>query len=428
MPSTTMKAVRQRALSKVLPLLGARLDPVRTATAGGAASVTDSSAALPSATTNHFDNWFIKIATAAGASEGDVRAVSAGGFTIATGAFTAASNFSASPAAADIFEISPFDPAISDRIIKELVRELYMPTLFPLSLSIFASDNNDGEASTIADGYSVAVGGAALSAETTIVFNGSQSIKSTDNAGNEYFALASQINMPEGKSLYAGALCSVTQGDDAIFRVWDVTNNAAISPEAATDEPAWMSLIIPFTVPSGCEQIDLRMVTVASGDIAYWEDIQVWENGRGVYPLPSWITRKEQVKDVVAFPRGTAGPGTNDYRTDEHMSYGLNWHFEREDITAASELHLVVDNPGESRPYIVATRALPEPTSDTSAINFEPELLAFGAAARMLQMVPDRTDEQSRQMLVYENAWKGGLRGLGMGVNLDAGRSERVWA
>lgn len=430
MPSTTVRAVRQRALRKVIPLLGMKLDPVRTATAGGAALITDSAAALPSATVAHFDGWFIKVATSTDGNdpEGDVRAVSAGGFAIATGAFTSASNFSAAPASGDTFEVSPFDPSITDEIIKELVRELYMPSLFPLSMHIVGNDNNDMEGTGIDGDYTKS--NCTVTQESTIVHGGANSAKVTSSAADGGIYPATLFPVNENASYYAAVLSAVRRdvvGDVGNFYVYDENNSETIIT-AVNDEEAWMELILPFTVPSDCEKVSFWMVSVANGDITYWNDFQVWRNGNAVYPLPSWITRKEQVEDVIAFPRGSAGPGTNDYHTNEHMSYGLNWHFEREDITAASELHIAVDNPGENRPYIVVSRALPEPSSDSSAINFEPELLAFGTAARLLQRVPDKTDEQNRQMLVFENAWKGGLRTLGMGVNLDSGRAERVWA
>jgi hypothetical protein len=158
----------------------------------------------------------------------------------------------------------------------------------------------------------------------------------------------------------------VTSGDSGTFRVVDVTNSNATIEDATTDEPSWIELIYPFTVPTDCEQIDFRFIADTSGDIIYAEDFQMWRNSTGVYPLPSWITRPEQLLDVRGFPQGTSGPASdNDYRSNERASVGLEWGFERVDRRGSQPLHIVVQ--GTSlRPYIYALRPLPELSADTS--------------------------------------------------------------
>jgi len=333
-----------------------------------------------------YDGVYVTVVTSAEAARGETR-VTREGWAV-TGSLTVDPSVG-SLASGDLFVLSKHPPALLQNSINRLLRNTYQPAFAPLSLSVFASDNNDGEASTIADGYTVAAGGAALTAETSIVFNGAQSIKSTNNNANEYFALNSQIGVNDGQSLYAAAMCYVTQGDDAIFRVMDVTNSATID-SATSDEPSWMEMVYPFSVPSGCEQIDLRMIGVGADDVIYWDDIQVWHQGEGVYPLPSWIEWPEQMIDVRGFPQGTGGPNSNDYRANERASVPLRWHTEREDHRANKPVHIWVEGTS-TRPYIYAHRPFAELTADDGTSNADLDALVEDAAFLVLH--PDRAEQ-----------------------------------
>jgi len=433
MPSTNVKTIRQRVAEKAF---AGRYTPiVSTATGGAVGTVVDSAYAIPGATADHFDFKIIKIATDAGgagaAPEGEVRYISEGGYTAATGTFATEVDFTAAVASGDTYEIHEIDPGEIDKIIKRKVRDLYMPSLWPLSLLIVQNDANDMEPSTIATDYDISVGASTLATETTIVRNGAQSLKSTNTVANEYFALKALLGVNEGQTLVAAASCYVTSGDDAIFRVWDTTNAAAID-SATSDEVKWMDLIVPFSVPTGCERVDLRMMGVGSDDVIYWDDIQVWAQNRQVYPLPSWVTRKEQIEGVIAFPQGTAGPGTLQYRPDEWSSYKLSWGVERADIRADNELFIWVDSPGYSRPYVIARRTLPEPTSDTSAIFFEPDLLVEGVLAEVYPILARMsTGEDATRYLrdarEADTNWQAGLRSLGLLDPIERKQSNRIY-
>src|SRR3990167_5914970 len=347
--ATNVKAIR--AIVARRAYAGRHSPIIGTATGGAVGTVVDSAYAIPGATTDHFDMRIIKIATDAGgagaAPEGEVRYLSEGGFTAATGTFATEVNFTAAVASGDTYEVHEIHPNEIDNIIKGKVRNIHAPTFFPLSLHIMAGDDNDME-SAPATNYSQTNGTRAN--ESTIVFNGAQSLKLTATSAGGY-ANTGSIGIPENLPLYAAVMCYVTSGDSATFRAIDVTNSNATIEDATSDEPSWIDLMFPFTTPSGCEQVDFRFISDADTDIAYWDDFQVWRQGRGVYPLPSWITRKEQVVGVVAFPPGTGGPSSNqDFRANEQRSRPLNWGFEREDIRADNELFIWVENSSWERP------------------------------------------------------------------------------
>jgi hypothetical protein len=246
--------------------------------------------------------------------------------------------------------------------IDVVLRHDFYEALYPLSIQVVQNDCNDMEASTVATDWELGTGAAAAAASTSLFFHGIQSLALTANSANEYAALKSVIGVSENVDLYASIMCNVTSGDDAAFRIWDTTGNAEID-SATTDEPSWMNLTFQFTTPSGCEQIDARLEQIGSDDVAYWDDFHVWYAGSGVYPLPSFIETPAQLLDVVAYPRGTPGPASdNDYLPNERESHSLHWGWESQD---PGSMRIWVMT-GEARPYLKVLRPRPELSAVTS--------------------------------------------------------------
>ncbi len=247
--------------------------------------------------------------------------------------------------------------------INYVLRHFYVPSFFPLSMHIVGNDANDMEASTVATDYSKSAS-ATLAADTTKVYNGAQSLKVTAGAATQY-AYTANIPVNENQALYAAVRNAVDAGDSAEFRIINVDDSNATIENATNDEVTWMELVFQFQVPSGCERLQAWMISTDNTDVSNWDDLQIWRS-RGEYQGPSWLVRSSQMIDVRAFPSGTGGPSAdNDYRTNERMSYPLNWHIEREDMRGDSPLYLWV-NAGGARPYIYALRPLSELTSDSS--------------------------------------------------------------
>src|SRR3990167_11236788 len=101
--ATTMKAIR--AIVARRAYAGRHSPIIGTATGGAVGTVIDSAYALPAATADHFDMKCIKIATDAGgagaAPEGEVRYISEGGYTAASGTFATEVDFTAAVASGD---------------------------------------------------------------------------------------------------------------------------------------------------------------------------------------------------------------------------------------------------------------------------------------------------------------------------------------
>ena len=272
--------------------------------------------------------------------------------------------------------------------LNEVLRNLYVPCFFPLSLHICASDENDMETAPATTFQSNATN-AALGDETTIVYNGALALQVVGAADGGYVHFGS-VDVNDGELLYAAIMCSAVDG--ATFRIVDLTNSNATVEDATTDELKWMDLIFPFTVPTDCEQIHARAISTTSGSSTDWDDYQIWYAAQGVYPGPSWLTRPSQMIDVRAFPHGIGGPSSdNDYRPNERMSIPLDWHIEREDIRGDNPLHLWVEGTGGARPYIYALRPLSALSADSSTTTADKDKVVFWAEKLIRE--PDKASE-----------------------------------
>ncbi len=338
--------------------------------------------------TNFYDGVYARLVGTDDVSSGDSR-VTRGGWTV-TGTLVVDPDFSTTPVNGDLFTLSRHTPKTLDDAINRLLRNTYTETFFPLSLHVMGNDANDMEPSTVATDYTAENSGT-LSLESTIVFNGSQSLQ-TDATTTNSGASTGNISVYENKPYYAAVMCSVTQGDSAQFYAANVQNSdAQIDDDATTDEPSWTELVILFTPPSGCEQVDMFMLATANTDIVYWDDFQIWHGSDGVYPVPSWIEWPEQIIDVRGFPRGTGGPASDfDWRGDERASVHLDWHVEREDRRADVPLRIWVEATS-TRPYIYAHRPLAELT--TTQATSTADLDAVVEDAAFLINHPDRAEQ-----------------------------------
>ena len=341
-----------------------------------------------SADANAYDRCWVYAMEKADASTRGFARITDGGYTGSTGVVTYTGGTMSGFANEDLYVITQDPPDDLHDAINETLRNDYVESWFPLSMHVVQNDANDMEASTVATDYEIGTGAAALAIETAVVYSGSQSLEVTCDNANEYAALKSVIPVNEDMMLHAAAMCSVTQGDDAAFRVWDVTNNVEID-SATSDEPAWMNLQPPvLTIPSGCEQIDLRLEGIGSDDVVYWDEVQVWYDGLGVYPLPAYIQSPSQLLAVHAVPQGEVGPGDdNDYLTNEYSSRPLRWEWESK---TPGSMRISVGC-GDARPYLVTLRPRAELSTDSATTTANKDWVVA-----MAEMVIREPEEASR--------------------------------
>lgn len=337
--------------------------PIVTGTATGGTTTTlvddgEQGLKYSSADANEFDRWWVYNETG-----GDAGRVTEGGLAGSTGTLTISPAITTFGTGTPKYIITKDAPSRLKKVINNIIISDFKETFFPLSMFITTGDDNDMETDP-ATNYTAS--NATLANETSIVLSGAQSLKVTASAANGY-ARTDSLSVNESESLYAAVLCSVTQGDDAEFRIVDIQDSNATIESATTDEPAHMELKFLFAVPSDCKQIQAWMMATGNGDVAYYDDFQIWASGVHVYSLPSWITRESQVVGVYEFPQGTTGPASdNDFRLNERASNPIPWEFEQVSRFAAQELQIVAVC-SSSRPYVKLWRAPTELTSDSSS-------------------------------------------------------------
>lgn len=431
MSTTNFPTVRLR----VLDVLYADRSIVRgTATGGSTSTVVDSSAALPGATTDHFDYAFIKITTTTdgNAPQGEVRAISEGGYTVASGTLTTSAVFTAAVASGDTYEIhyGPH-PNWLDRLINKYARNFHFKTLWPLTLHIVndattpGQDDNNMEDSGTTAWTAVNV----TLSKSTAAFNGAQSLSTLATAADGYAEPDNDLQVDEGKSYYAAIMCAASPGPDSGYlQIWDTDNNAAIDASDQVTQETWTEIVIPWTPPSGCRSVEPRLRAVNDGDQVFWDDYQIWSQDGHIYPLPFWITRKEQIKDVVVYPLGTGSiAGDVNYRSNEHRGQSVPWRFEREDYGANEEIHIWVPSIGQSRPYVLAERPIAEvsfdygtagtgTTANTIPIDSQTtDLLVSGILSEAFRELASKSSDGAyyrEQAAYHANIWDKGMQEL----------------
>lgn len=354
-----------------------------TCTGGAAGNFVDSSAALPGATADHFDYAFVKITSTTDnlAPQGEIRAISAGGYTAASGTFAVSNNFTAAPESGDTYEIHyGGHPNWLDRLLNKYARNFHYKTTWPLSLHIFTNDDNDMEDTTAfasssawdsanATGTKVTQ---ARSASPTVasVWNGKQSLRVADSGsgnGYVYAKTGEYFQAAESRDYYSAVMCrTFSSSHTALFRMYDQDTSAALATSATVSSADWVELILQWTSTSTGDIVSPHFVSVSANGSSFWDDYQTWSAQGHIYPLPSWITRKEQVKEVVAYPAGAAAQGADkDYYSNESQAKPISgWKFAREDYGAQDELTLWVPSPGLARPYVICERPIAEVTYD----------------------------------------------------------------
>lgn len=430
MSSTNFITVRQRVHDR---LYGSRTATLRgTVDSGSTTTIVDAAAALSGATADHMDYAVAKLVTSTDnlAPQGEVRAVTEGGFGPTTGTFTTVA-FSAVTGAGDTYEIWPDQhPDFIDTLINRKLRELHMPSFFPLTLDLVDGDDNDMEAS----GVSGWTGVLTTPTKSTVAYNGAQSLTLTASGGALDYVTAGDIQVVAGESYYAAAMCQVNSGDSARLRIVNATTGSTIHDSGDTTQQAWVEMMTQWTAPSGCRTAQVQLMCVASGDVARFDDYQVWAQDGHVYPLPSWITRKEQLLGVYGYPQGTGGPVADTFVADKMKGQELSWRFERADVRADQPLYIYVSGIGQRRPYIRAYKPLAEvsfdygsagagagalgsPANTIPLSSTETDALVLGVMAELHRMkandsVGETRAQHTREAQRYEREWDAGTRHL----------------
>lgn len=280
-----------------------------------------------------------------------------------------------------IFQMYPkgFNPDILVDAINRVLENTEAYFMWPLTE--FFADNDMEETGT--SSYSSSN---ATLAKASGSWNGSQMLNVTASAAAGY--AAATLGVLENEQFMFAAMGRVTSGDTGRLRLWDATAGAELAvSEDFTNSSAWLEFKFgPIVVADNTASLELRMMSVNNTDVSHWDDIQAWILGSYNYPMPSWLTRPEQIVDIVEFVGSPSGPNNDDEAFLPWRSYSrpLQWSWQYRDprLDPYAWVNVVA---GTNRPYVIAKRPFSTLGGDSSTTLAHLYYVAQKAVANILK-------------------------------------------
>lgn len=192
--------------------------------------------------------------------------------------------------------------------MNKALRDVYFTNVIPLTL---AADGDMQASNTTSWGTAV---NASAAKQTTAsrVFSGMRSMAVTNSSGNGYIPTAN-IAVDPGDELFVAGISRLNSGTSASLVLYDVTNAATFGTAVTHSSPRHTFMLRDSDrAPSGCRNINVRLLGTGSADVVDWSALWVYviEDNR-VY-LPSSIVGRYSITgvSVASFEHDT---GTNTY-------------------------------------------------------------------------------------------------------------------
>jgi len=195
---------------------------------------------------------------------------------VSTGTFNISPVLTAALANADTYDLLylPFEfdgrgqHSVHDQINQALVTLEWEKRLIPVTLAADGDMLGSGTTDWTTSGSSVA--------KTAATFPyGRRVLAVTDSGSAGGYARTASIAVEEGKSYYLEATGSGVDASDAgTLVLFDVTNSAAITiSNSVIDRIEPELLVNSVTIPSGCEQVQIRLTCTNASDVIHWSDV-----------------------------------------------------------------------------------------------------------------------------------------------------------
>lgn len=254
----------------------------------------------------------------------------------ATGVFTPSVDYSVAPDNGSTFSLYLRDVSMTEirAAVNDALRKRYYKTYWPVTLV------DDGDMrSSATSAYTAS--NATLSKVTTSgnVVYGPRSLRTLSTSGAGYGYQRLKVPNPSSQAQwYIQALVRAEVGT-ARLTVYDVTNAATILSED-WDKLGWGIVNFSFQIPSGCEQIEIRLGTSATSDDAYWNYVMAYPQGMESVALPDWVDRAGQVQQVYRLPI------TDPLAPDHALTRPVMWWKLRENLDNANSAYTLQFYPG----------------------------------------------------------------------------------
>lgn len=235
---------------------------------------------------------------AAAAPENQERAVTAAGFTIASGTLAVQPNFTAAPASGDI-ALFLYGLHRDDLLeaTNDVIRNLTLPRYSVVSLCNDA--NMENAAADCATDWPDVAGTPTQTKETSIVMTGTQSLKVVYTVLDDSVRSLS-IPVTENEQLNLSVPVKCTAGSLNV-QLYDVTNAAEIL-SATVDEEAWTRVQFPAAVPSGCQNVQVRFIAKTAATTAYVDHVALTSQARSLYDLAAPLVEGADIDGLFYWP------------------------------------------------------------------------------------------------------------------------------
>ncbi len=358
--SVTRRALRHRVAQRLAPFL--------TGTAEGGSSVTLVDAARLQESTASADLWTDSwVHVFGGPNAGETRRVAA--YDPATGSITVSRAFPHAVDAASSYELSRLvAPDVINAAIDATLTRCWFQALTPLTALADGAMEDRGTQAWRPRNASVAKVAAGADAA-----GGSASLAVTTTAAGGYAASTSLSVLP-GQA-YTLEASVAPDGSIARLAVHNLTRGVDLDEVTATGH-AWRPVRLMFVIPDGCEEIEVRLGSADAEATTRWDQAMLLAAGRRRFPLPAWITHRQQVVEV--WRRAAAHP-------QRVMSAVTWWRTTSNPGPVGPELWLEVDPPpnmGETL-LVEGLRAYEPLASDDATTDAPVDWVSQGALVEM---------------------------------------------
>ncbi len=280
--SVTRRALRHRVAQRLAPFLTGTADGGSTVTLVHAAQLQDSTASADLWT----DSW---VHVFDGPNAGATRRVA--DYDPASGSLTVSRAFPQPVNRATSYELSRMvGPEVINAAINATLARCWFQALAPLTALADGAMESPGttawrtwnaRASKVPSGSDAAGGAASLSV--------------SNSAAGGYAASTGLAVLP-GQPFTLEALVA-PGGFTARLAVHNLTSGVDLDAVAASGR-AWRPVRLSFDIPQGCEEIEVRLGGVEGDAVTRWDQVILLAVNRRRFPLPAWITHRQQVVEV----------------------------------------------------------------------------------------------------------------------------------
>ena len=300
----------------------------------------------------------------AGANAGAVRRVTA--YDPASGSVTVNRPFANSIDGTSEYELLRLlSPAELHQAIDDTLARCWHRTLSPLTL--VADGDMEAAGTAVWEAIGAAVrkvdGGQSLAA-------GARALAVANRAPHGH-ARSAPVPVAEGQQLSLEAAVAAGAGT-AECAVHSVTTDAVLA-STTTAGPGWQVVRLRTTVPAGCSAVQVRLGGVEADAATTWDRVALATHDQRQFPLPSWVTRRQQVVEVWE-QRG--GPPRG-----EHLRAVDWWRLTRSPVGHGSPFRLEVGQALGGMLVVEALRPYDALATDRSITDVPSDWVVAGALA-----------------------------------------------